>query len=215
VTDESTGSAEPVTADGETPPRSSRASPAPAAFGRRRGARIGRRDQGACGKAAHPWTAGADHRRHRDLDVGSQLGRGVLDGHRLHLGAHAGRHRGGDRHRLDGTTVGLAVVGAGAGDDPRWCARQSGGPVLPLPGPAARPRRRLLLRRLVAGVQRRRPRRGGRGDPVVGLSLFGYDFDTDGRRKPDSAPDTAERRQPDGATAEAGQPQPADEAEPS
>ena len=50
---------------------------------------------------------------------------------------------------------------------------------------------------------------------LVGLSLFGYDFDTDGRRKPDSAPDTAERRQPDGATAEAGQPRPADEAEPS
>jgi signal peptidase II len=38
---------------------------------------------------------------------------------------------------------------------------------------------------------------------LVGLSLFGYDFDADGRRKPD------------GATAEAGQPRPADEAEPS
>jgi signal peptidase II len=50
---------------------------------------------------------------------------------------------------------------------------------------------------------------------LVGLSLFGYDFDTDGRRKPDGAPDTAERRQPDGATAEAGQPRTADEPEPS
>ncbi|MCU1700545.1 MAG: lipoprotein signal peptidase [Mycobacterium sp.] len=50
---------------------------------------------------------------------------------------------------------------------------------------------------------------------LVGLSLFGYDFDTDGRRKPDGAPDTAGRRQPDGATAEAGQPRAADEPEPS
>jgi signal peptidase II len=38
---------------------------------------------------------------------------------------------------------------------------------------------------------------------LVGLSLFGYDFDTDGRRKPDSPSD------------EAGQRQPADEPEPS
>jgi signal peptidase II len=38
---------------------------------------------------------------------------------------------------------------------------------------------------------------------LVGLSLFGYDFDTDGRRKPDGAPE------------EAGQPRPADEPEPS
>ena len=39
-------------------------------------------------------------------------GRGVLDGHRLHLGAHVDRHGRGDRHRLDGPQAGVAVVGA-------------------------------------------------------------------------------------------------------
>jgi len=46
---------------------------------------------------------------------------------------------------------------------------------------------------------------------LVGLSLFGYDFDTAGRRQPDGASDEAGRRQPD----EAGRRTPADEPEPS
>ena len=73
---------------------------------------------------------------------------------------------------------------------------------------------------------------------LVGLSLFGYDFDTVGRRQPDGASDTVGRRQPDGAsdtvgrhrpegaaelgvlkpdaaTDEAGRPKPGDAAEPS
>ncbi len=157
MTEESTGSAEPVTADGEAQPRSAAASPTPAAVSRRRRARPRRRDQGARGQAADSRTAGVDHRRHRDVDAGAQLRRGVLDGHRLHLGADAGRDRGGDRHRVDGSTSGFAVVGARARHDPRRRARQPGRPVLPLPGTAARPRRRLLLDRVVAGVQRRRP----------------------------------------------------------
>ncbi len=35
---------------------------------------------------------------------------------------------------------------------------------------------------------------------LVGLSLFGFDFDTDGRRQPDGATDADGRRQPDGVT---------------
>ena len=50
---------------------------------------------------------------------------------------------------------------------------------------------------------------------LVGLSLFGYDFDTAGRRQPDGATAEDGRRKPDGASDEAGQPQPADEPEPS
>ena len=43
---------------------------------------------------------------------------------------------------------------------------QPGGPVLPVAGAAAGPRRGLPVGRLVAGVQRRRPGGGGRGDPA-------------------------------------------------
>lgn len=34
---------------------------------------------------------------------------------------------------------------------------------------------------------------------LVGLSLFGYDFDHVGKRRPDGAPDPVDRRQPEGA----------------
>ncbi|HEY6573895.1 MAG TPA: signal peptidase II [Mycobacterium sp.] len=61
---------------------------------------------------------------------------------------------------------------------------------------------------------------------LVGLSLFGYDFDTVGRRQPDGASDTVGRHRPEGAaelgvlkpdaaTDEAGRPKPGDAAEPS
>ena len=43
---------------------------------------------------------------------------------------------------------------------------------------------------------------------LVGLSLFGFDFDTDGRRQPDGASGTDGRRQPDGASGTDGRRQP-------
>ena len=43
---------------------------------------------------------------------------------------------------------------------------------------------------------------------LVALSLFGFDFDTDGRRQPDGASAEDGRRQPDGASAEDGGNQP-------
>ena len=46
---------------------------------------------------------------------------------------------------------------------------------------------------------------------LVGLSLFGYDFDVEGRRQPDGASDTDGKRKPD----ETDERQPADEPEPS
>jgi signal peptidase II len=46
---------------------------------------------------------------------------------------------------------------------------------------------------------------------LVVLSLFGFDFDTAGRRQPDGAEDTAGRRQPDGAEDTAGTRQPKSE----
>jgi signal peptidase II len=49
---------------------------------------------------------------------------------------------------------------------------------------------------------------------LVGLSLFGYDFDTAGRRRPDGAAELGVL-QPDAATDEAGRPKPGDAAEPS
>jgi signal peptidase II len=49
---------------------------------------------------------------------------------------------------------------------------------------------------------------------LVGLSLFGYDFDTAGRRRPDGAAELGVL-QPDAATDEAGRPNPGDAAEPS
>src|SRR5690606_30747660 len=62
--------------------------------------------------------------------------------------------------------VGVALVGARPRVDPRRCDGQPRGPLLPFTGPAARARRRLPVHRLVAGVQRGRPVRGRRGDPV-------------------------------------------------
>jgi signal peptidase II len=41
---------------------------------------------------------------------------------------------------------------------------------------------------------------------LVGLSLFGYDFDVAGRRQPDGASAEAGRRQPDGASADEPEP---------
>jgi signal peptidase II len=49
---------------------------------------------------------------------------------------------------------------------------------------------------------------------LVGLSLFGYDFDIAGRRRPDGAAELGVL-QPDAATDEAGRPKPGDAAEPS
>jgi signal peptidase II len=49
---------------------------------------------------------------------------------------------------------------------------------------------------------------------LVGLSLFGYDFDTAGRRRPNGAAELGVL-QPDAATDEAGRPKPGDAAEPS
>jgi signal peptidase II len=49
---------------------------------------------------------------------------------------------------------------------------------------------------------------------LVGLSLFGYDFDTAGRRRPDGAAQLGVL-QPDAAPDEAGRPKPGDAAEPS
>jgi signal peptidase II len=49
---------------------------------------------------------------------------------------------------------------------------------------------------------------------LVGLSLFGYDFDTAGRHRPDGAAELGVL-QPDAATDEAGRPKPGDAAEPS
>lgn len=51
------------------------------------------------------------------------------------------------------------------------------------PGATARARSRFPLGRLVAGVQRRQLRGGvWRGVPAVGLSMFGIDFDTEGKQ---------------------------------
>jgi signal peptidase II len=49
---------------------------------------------------------------------------------------------------------------------------------------------------------------------LVVLSLFGYDFDTVGRRQPDDASEEVGRRQPDDASEEVGRRQPDDASEP-
>ena len=46
---------------------------------------------------------------------------------------------------------------------------------------------------------------------LVGLSLFGFDFDSVGRRQPDGGDDPVGRRQPDGGDDSVGRRQPDDE----
>ena len=66
----------------------------------------------------------------------------------------------------------FALVGGRARHDPRRRHRQPGRSLLPRAGAAAGPCRRLLVGRLVAGVQRRRSVGGGRRDPARRVVRF-------------------------------------------
>lgn len=108
-------------------------------------------------------------------------GRRVLVRHGLYLGAHPHRHLGGGGNPVHRSSVGLDVVGNRLGHDSRRCTGQSRGQVLPRPGTAARPRGGLPVRGVVAGLQCRGPSVVGGAILLVALSLFGYDYDREGR----------------------------------